>query len=424
MKVKRFFAPDMRQAMKLVRDEFGSDAAILSNNKVAGGVEIVTAVDYDASILREPSGRIDPENSDALTDSLADALAKAKDVIDQSGKNDTSAANLDNAFQAKAKERQFSQAEAMVDTLESQNRRHRSPEDAAMRAMQSEIQGLRELLREQMKDSLSERKPVEAMLFKRLRRMGLSEHFAARILESMTIADDDEFAAVWDKAIEQIRSNVLATGSDVVDQGGIVALIGPTGVGKTTTIGKLAARYVLKYGADNLALVTTDCYRVAAYEQLRTFGRILGVPVRVVDEKNSLDSTLKSLKSKALVLIDTAGLSAQDPNMQEQLALLETASVRIRKYLVLSATSQQQVLQSTYDTYRRHGLNGCVVTKLDEASSAGEVVSLIADNRLPLAYLASGQKIPDDLRTGDTGMLVSRALTLLEQHETSQNPER
>ncbi|WP_086480808.1 flagellar biosynthesis protein FlhF [Oceanospirillum sanctuarii] len=422
MKVKRFFAPDMRQAMKLVRDEFGSDAAILSNNKVAGGVEIVTAVDYDASILREPSERIDPENSDALTDSLADALAKAKDVIESAG-NEQKSDRLENAFQVKAKERQFDQAEAMMDTLESRSRRQ-SPEDAAIRAMQSEIQGLRELLREQMKETMSERKPVEAMLYKRLRRMGLSEHFSARIIESISLADDAEFSSAWEKAVEQIRTGVLTTGSDVVDQGGIVALMGPTGVGKTTTIGKLAARYVLKYGPDSLALVTTDCYRVAAYEQLRTFGRILGIPVRVVDEKNTLDATLKSLKSKALVLIDTAGLSVQDPNMKEQFALLETASVRIRKYLVLSATSQQQVLQSTYDTYRSHGLNGCVVTKLDEASSAGEVVSLVADNRLPLAYLSSGQKIPDDLRTGDSGVLVSKALELLEKNETNQTPER
>ena len=424
MKVKRFFAPDMRQAMKLVRDEFGSDAAILSNNKVAGGVEIVTAVDYDASILREPSERIDPENSDALTDSLADALAKAKDVIENAGA-ETNQDRLENAFQVKTKERQFDQAEAMVDTLD--KRRHRqsqSPEDAAMRAMQSEIQGLRELLREQMKDTMSERKPVEAMVYKRLRRMGLSEHFSARIIESIGLDDAAEFSSAWEKAIDQVRSGVLTTGSDVIDQGGIVALMGPTGVGKTTTIGKLAARYVLKYGPDSLALVTTDCYRVAAYEQLRTFGRILGVPVRVVDEKNTLDSTLKSLKSKALVLIDTAGLSVQDPNMKEQFSLLETASVRIRKYLVLSATNQQQVLQSTYDTYRAHGLNGCVVTKLDEASSAGEVVSLIADNRLPLAYLSSGQKIPDDLRTGDSGLLVSKALELLEKNETNQTPER
>lgn len=423
MKVKRFFAPDMRQAMKLVRDEFGSDAAILSNNKVAGGVEIVTAVDYDASILREPSERIDPENSDSLTESLADALAKAKDVIDHSTQDEVAGDALENAFQVKAKERQFDHAEAMMDTLEVKKPRQ-SPEDAAIRAMQSEIQGLRELLREQMKESVSERKPVEAMLFKRLRRMGLSEILSSRVIESLSLDDHAEFSAAWEQAVEQIRTSVLTTGSDVVDQGGIVALMGPTGVGKTTTIGKLAARYVLKYGPDSLALVTTDCYRVAAYEQLRTFGRILGIPVRVVDDKNSLDSTLKSLRSKALVLIDTAGLSIQDPNMREQFSLLESASVRIRKYLVVSATSQQQVMQSTYNAYRAHGLNGCVITKLDETSSAGEVISLIADNRLPLAYLSDGQKIPDDLRVGDTGMLVSRALELLEQNETNHDPER
>ena len=422
MKVKRFFAPDMRQAMKLVREEFGSEAAILSNKKVAGGVEITTAVDYDASILREPSERLNAENSDALTDSLASVMAEAKDVIEKAGEEGP-AEDIETAFQRKAKENQFSKAEAMVESLGRQNR-SLSPEDAAMRAMQSEIQGLRELIKEQMKENLSERKPVEAMVSRRLKQMGLSEHFTSRILESLALEEESEFSEAWEQAVEQIRSSVLSTGSDVIEQGGIIALMGPTGVGKTTTIGKLAARYVLKHGPDNLALVTTDCYRVAAYEQLRTFGRILGIPVRVVDEKHSLDSTLKSLKSKALVLIDTAGLSMQDPSMQEQLALLESASVRIRKYLVLSATSQQQVLQSTYDNYRNRGLNGCVVTKLDETASAGEVLSLIADNRLPLAYLANGQKIPDDLKTGDTAMLVSTALELLEQQETSHNPER
>lgn len=420
MKVKRFFAPDMRQAMKLVRDEFGSDAAILSNNKVAGGVEIVTAVDYDSGILRQSSEDIAEEQPDALTESLADALSKAKSVIDSVSDNQDGP--IENAFQVKAQQHQTSQrsrAEAMVNTLGTANKRD-NVEDVAVRAMQSEIQGLRELLKEQMKESMAERKPVEAMVQKRLRRLGLSDTFAQRILTTLSLADNAEFAVAWDKAIEQIQNNILTVSSDIVDQGGIVALVGPTGVGKTTTIGKLAARYVLKYGPENIALVTTDCYRIAAYEQLRTFGRILGVPVRVVDDKHPLETTLRSLKSKALVLIDTAGLSAQDPNMAEQFQLLESASARIKKYIVLSATSQGQVLQSAYDTYKKQDLNGCVITKLDESVSAGEVLSLVADNRLPLAYVSDGQKIPDDIRAGDARYLVYQALELLEQLEASR----
>jgi flagellar biosynthesis protein FlhF len=420
MKVKRFFAPDMRQAMKLVRDEFGSDAAILSNNKVAGGVEIVTAVDYDSGILRKPSEDITEEQPDALTESLADALSKAKSVIDSASDNHD--VSIENAFQVKTQQHQTSQrsrAEAMVNTLDKANRRD-NVEDVAVRAMQSEIQGLRELLKEQMKESMAERKPVEAMVQKRLRRLGLSDTFAQRVLTTLSLADNAEFAAAWDKAIEQIQNNILTVSSDIVDQGGIVALVGPTGVGKTTTIGKLAARYVLKHGPENIALVTTDCYRIAAYEQLRTFGRILGVPVRVVDDKHPLETTLRSLKSKALVLIDTAGLSAQDPNMAEQFQLLESASARIKKYVVLSATSQGQVLQSAYDTYKKQDLNGCVITKLDESVSAGEVLSLVADNRLPLAYVSDGQKIPDDIRAGDARYLVYQALELLEQLEASR----
>lgn len=415
MKVKRFFAPDMRQAMKLVRDEFGSDAAILSNNKVAGGVEIVTAVDYDSSILRQSSDDIADQDQDALTDSLADALAKAKNVIDNA--SERSDLSIEDAFQSKPQGGVHkSNAEAMVGTLGGKAQ-SATAESATMKAMQSEIQGLRELLKEQMQESMAERKPVEAMVQKRLRRLGLSKVFTQRVLTALDLEENIDFSSAWDKAVNQLQGSILTASSDIIDQGGIIALLGPTGVGKTATIGKLAARYVLKYGPENLALVTTDCYRVAAYEQLRTIGRILGVPVRVVDDKHPLEETLRALKSKNLVLIDTAGLSAQDPNMAEQFQLLESTSARIKKYIVLSATSQGQVLQAAYDTYQPQGLNGCVITKLDESVSAGEVLSLIADNRLPLAYVADGQKIPDDLRAADARHLVYQALELLEQQE-------
>ncbi|OPX56798.1 flagellar biosynthesis protein FlhF [Oceanospirillum multiglobuliferum] len=411
MKVKRFFAPDMRQAMKLVRDEFGSDAAILSNNKVAGGVEIVTAVDYDNNILSQSTQSL--ADTDTLTESLAEALSKARDVIDNAGKESDSIA-YSNTKDRSAQNDQ--QAEALVDSL-GRSKRRSSSEDAAVRAMQSEIQGLRELLREQMKESMAERKPVEAMMIKRLKRLGISERFSYRVLEGLNLSESEGFGAAWDKATSQIIASIQTVSGDQVDQGGVIALMGSTGIGKTTTIGKLAARYVLKYGQDSLALVTTDCYRVAAYEQLRTFGRILGVPVRVVDERHGLDATLKSLKSKALVLIDTAGLSAQDPNLKAQFDLLSSASSRIKKYLVLSATSQEQVMQSSYDVFQSQGLNGCIVTKLDEAESIGEVLSVLADNRLPLAYVADGQKIPDDIRLAEAQALVSRALELLERTE-------
>jgi len=417
MKVKRFFAPDMRQAMKLVREEFGSDAAILSNNKVAGGVEIVTAVDYDASVLRQPASDLSEDQPDALTESLADALAKARDVIDQA--QDDSGSVSDASTQLKRQNQSLSQrenAEAMVGALGGSAQR-RSDESAAMKAMQSEIQGLRELLREQMKESMAERKPVEAMVQKRLKRMGVSEAFIQRIISAIALDDSARFADAWNKAVEQLRSGVMSGSSDIVEQGGVVAFLGATGAGKTTVIGKLAADYVLKYGADNIALVTTDSYRIAAYEQLRTFGRILGVPVRVVDERNPLESALKALKSKALVLIDTAGLNSHDPAMNDQFRMLESASTRIRKYLVISATSQASVLQSSYDLYKPQGLNGCVVTKLDEAVSGGEAMSLIADNRLPVTYISEGQRIPDDLRSGDSHYLVGRSLELLEMQE-------
>jgi flagellar biosynthesis protein FlhF len=193
--------------------------------------------------------------------------------------------------------------------------------------------------------------------------------------------------------------------------------VGPTGVGKTTTLGKLAARYVLKHGAEGLALVTTDCYRIAAYEQLRTFGRILGVTVRVVDENNALDLTIKSMRNKSLVLIDTAGLNVRDPNLQSQLTLLTSAQARIRRFIVLPAISQSRVLLDTYEAYRDAGLNGCVLTKLDEAVHIGEVLGLVLEKRLPVSYITNGQKIPDDVKLASPSSLVGRFARDVERSE-------
>jgi len=182
-----------------------------------------------------------------------------------------------------------------------------------------------------------------------------------------------------------------------VSQRGVIALLGASGVGKTTTIAKLAVRYALKFGPDQLALVTTDSYRLAAYEELRTLGRILDVPIRQVDEHNSLDDVLASLKHKSMILIDTAGFHPGDEERMHQLKMLENSDLAIKKLLVLPSTSQSKVLKSVYELMATVNLDGCVLTKVDETNSLGEVLSLVVENKLPVAYITNGQKIPNDI---------------------------
>jgi flagellar biosynthesis protein FlhF len=196
--------------------------------------------------------------------------------------------------------------------------------------------------------------------------------------------------------------------------------VGPTGSGKTTTIGKLAARYVLKHGSDSLALVTTDRYRVAAHEQLFVFGRILNVPVRVVDETHSLDDILDELSDRHLVLIDTAGLTSSDKGYQEQLAELARSHHNVKTHLVVSATSQPRIMKSVWHCYKMANLAGCVMTKIDEALTLGESLGFVMETGLPVAYYTDGQKIPEDLHHAEAVPLVRLAVDRLKTLQQQQ----
>jgi flagellar biosynthesis protein FlhF len=167
----------------------------------------------------------------------------------------------------------------------------------------------------------------------------------------------------------------------------------------------------LEHGADSVALVTTDSFRVAAHEQLRTFGRILGISVRVVDETHSLPQILASLRHKSLVLIDTAGLHAKDPSLQFQLNTLRNCP-EVQNLLVMACTSQASVLANAYRTYAPAGLSGCILSKLDEAGMIGEALALIIERALPVAYETHGQNIPDDIKVAQAHNLVSKAVAL------------
>ncbi len=381
MKIKRYFAPDMRQAIRNVREEQGPDAVILSNRRVNGGIEIIAALDYDESLLGQMSGaasgaeRQAPQASDATHNDVASAPRSGIE---------------------------WSQDPTLID-------------------MRQEIKTLRGILENQLSHlawgDLARRNPQQAGILQRFSQMGVSADLAQQIVAEIHQADDLEHA--WRQALAVLAHQVRTTDDDVLTRGGVISLVGPTGVGKTTMIAKLAARYALRHGKRHVALVSTDSFRIGAHEQLHTFGQLLGVPVYSAADRNSLSAVLTDLSDKQLVLIDTAGMSQRDLRLSEQIATLEGAGDRIQTYLVLSSNIHSATVHEVVQAFRCARLHGCMLTKLDETASLGGPLSAVVRYQLPIAYVGDGQRVPEDMHPARAHSLVSRAVALMQQAELS-----
>ncbi|VVN95010.1 flagellar biosynthesis protein FlhF [Pseudomonas fluorescens] len=424
MQVKRFFAADMRQAMKLVRDELGADAAIIGNRRIAGGVELTAALDYKLSALAPRVPNMELEDELRKTQSRI-VTAQAELSLRSEGESD------------KGTNRQLfaglplTAAEPLVEPTYTEPARP-APVPAAAAAggvdprafdsMRFELNSLRELMEVQLGslawNQLQGSRPAQASLWRRMQRIGLSGPLSRDLLAM--IPDIEEPRQAWRMLLAHLARMISIPDIEPLEEGGVIAMVGPAGMGKTTTLAKLAARYVLKYGAQHIALVSMDSYRIGAQEQLKTLGRILNVPVTHVDPGQSLVQALDPLLRKRVVLIDTAGLQASDPALRMQLESLAVRGIKSKNYLVLATTSQKQVLSAAYHSYKRCGLAGCILTKLDETASLGEVLSLAISQDLPVAYLTDGPRIPDDLHLPRRHQLVSRAISVQMQEEPSE----
>src|SRR5690554_6018416 len=414
MQVKRYFAADMRQAMNRVRDELGADAAIISTRRVAGGVELTAALDYQVQpSVTKPNPALEAE----LRKTQAQILQAHASLQAQ---QEATVADKDRQLLEEVMQRvNNSPAPASNTEPARQNNANNHAEFAAMR---SELNSLRELLEMQLGsmawDNMRAQRPVQATLWKRFQRMGLSAEVVQPILERVAREDDQHKA--WRMALAYLTHSIRTPLDEPVDEGGVIALVGPASIGKTTTLAKLAARYVLEHGVNNIALVSMDSFRIGAQEQLKTLGRILNIPVSYVAEGETLAETLQPLAHKKVVLIDTAGLPASDPALGLQLDSLSAAGVKAKNYLVMAATSQGQVLKAAWHAYKRCGLAGCIITKLDEAISMGEALSMAIGHSMPVAYTTDGPKIPDDLQVPRSHQLISRAVRLQSSEEPTE----
>jgi flagellar biosynthesis protein FlhF len=285
--------------------------------------------------------------------------------------------------------------------------------DAVLR----EIHSMRGMIEEQLAgmawNDKQRRDPVRGHLLRTLLGAGFSARLAKDSPAGPAHRPEPRAGMDYAKAELARRMPLLEDEDALMDEGGVYALMGPTGVGKTTTTAKLAARCVMRFGADKLALVTTDSYRIGAYEQLRIYGQILGVSVHAVKDAADLDRVLAGLRDKHMVLIDTVGMSQRDRAVSEQIAMLCGANRPVKRLLLLNASSHGDTLNEVVRAYR-HGdhadsgwdLAGCIFTKVDESTHPGALIDMAIRHQLPVHYISSGQKVPEHLVLADGKALV------------------
>ncbi len=291
-----------------------------------------------------------------------------------------------------------------------------TPQDEAMRTQVHQLVGemhtIKALLERQLAGfawgEISRESPVRAQLLAEMLDAGFSGQLARKLSQELPAEMNVEDAHKWMKTTLNRHLRTLSSDNDIVDRGGIYALVGPTGVGKTTTTAKLAARCVVRYGPDKIALLTTDGYRIGAHEQLRIYGRILGVPVHVVRDGDDLRHTLADLRDKHMVLIDTVGMSQRDRMVAEQAAMLAHAG-EVNRLLLLNATSRGDTLDDVVSAYSGDDLSGVILSKVDETASIAPALDVVIRHGLLLCYVANGQRVPEDMHLPNRNYLLHRA---------------
>ncbi|MEM9102078.1 MAG: flagellar biosynthesis protein FlhF [Pseudomonadota bacterium] len=514
MKVRRFFGKDMRQTLTEIAQELGPDAAILSNKRVQGGVEIIAAIDYDEAILdnrahkKTPDDEINssgslekdisnpsressiqknfkekknhqakankkPQPDNALTQAVNRIKSQAGISDSVSGKNSPSkkvSLQTEHEYlieeQPEEKnilplsEQQFDEiiaekttnfkdtevlsepfyidddiddATPLNSTIqeEENSKKHyqlntKAAEpykqlewlpDPQIKSMQEELKVLRGLLENQLNglawSDTKRKNPLKSLIMTKLIEMGFSNELVDVFSNVASRAGD--FNRAWEMTLSSIRNKLKTSNSDKKFNQGVYAFIGPTGVGKTTTIAKLAAQFALENGPEKIAICTADSYRIAAHEQLKIYGKIIGCSTRIINNDDSITRILEQLRDKQLILIDTAGMGQRDRRILEQFQRFKESKYPIHNYLVISATSQRRVLQESLDMFGRYPLHACILTKIDEATSLGEALSMIMHHELEVKFVTDGQRIPDDIRKASSDFLVKEAVELYQQ---------
>jgi len=478
MRIKRTFAPTMRDALQLVKQEQGPDAVILGNKKVPGGVEILSAIDFDEATIASmaavaPAPRRELQvvetaavhNNDVASDAwvgtmlndgrreptlgpVAGSQDKARTapaaVVTQAPVAPIKPAPVKRPNEAevraavansRGKSRPAAKVVAKKPVTRAAPKRQvakkavlAKPNPAPVRTatekpvideVKIELQNLRDLMESQLSvlqwDRFSQKHPVRTVLLNLMSEMGLGVDVCETVMSHLGELSDDPHK-VWQRLLGLIARCIPANRRDLLAEGGRIALVGSTGVGKTTTIAKLAARFVQAHGKRSVAMISTDQFRIGAQEQLQHYARLLEVPLLMAANSEELCDRLDMLSDKKLVLIDTAGMSQRDLGLSERFHRLQLGSPEIEPYLVLSANTQLAVLNQTILNFNKVKLAGAIVTKLDEAASLGGIITTSIRHQLALAYCGTGQKVPEDLEPAKSHRLISKAVALMQRY--------
>jgi len=381
VRVERYREDDMQKAMAKVRAELGKDAVLISSRSIDGRIEVMAARDCDPKQLEAEIKKYSAKQSPQLSkqnskDFLFEILSEKKETA----------------------------AQAVPSLLD----------------MQEELGRLRKLFEGELAQlawrDASSNQPNRMALLARLETIGISRDIGMKIMEKVLPCEDLELG--WRRTLRILNRVIKVSTKDVLNEGGVIAMLGPTGVGKTTTAAKIAAQFALRHGSNQVAFITTDSIRVGGREQLISLGVALGVPVQVANNREEMQKALECFSARKLVIVDTAGISQRNTDLVEQFEALTHNNIKIHPYLVLSATAQESVINETINAFSNVDLAAAIITKTDETGSIGAVVSGLIRYKLPAAFIANGQRVPEDLAPAQADIFINK---LIESYNESGN---
>ena len=483
MKITRHTGSDIRHALRAVRESLGADAVILATRRTAQGVEITAAMDFDADKVQDATDSLNSggfaaqEAIQASAPTLALAVPKVTPppapqlkplppIYQVPSRIASIAAKADAPLQLPiivppalnpAPESAFgplspaapyiadaapatssissavAAAYSLPGTLQTRDAvpdsipgGHFIPTlDAANDAMSSELKSLRRMLEVQLAQlawkDLARRAPLHTEILRELTEIGIEQGLAAEIVSALPQnCEANQARRHMGATLEQ---RLAVTGDQWLEHGGRIALTGPTGVGKTTVLAKLAVRWVLRHGSRDLALVAGDSVRIGAQDQVRTLGQLLGVPVFALDSLQELPGVLGRLSRFRMVLVDTPGAGQRDASLPQRLLELAKVGSDLQTTLVLAASTQAGVTEEVVRRFAPARPTSCVLTKVDEAVSLGGTLSVLVRARLPIAYVSEGQRVPEDLRPARSEELIAAAVQLAQTNGAAADEE-
>jgi flagellar biosynthesis protein FlhF len=454
MNIRRFIAPDMRSAFAKVRDELGPDVVILSTRRVKGQIELTVAADQSApaesaasalptgqvaaastSAVRRPvfptvtadgtpvparpvaERPINPKSFEARA--AAEPVARPKPVA-RLPMPTLSVEQAANAVGLTGSESNITVAPtpSVIDTLPAATRE-------SVAALDGEIKALRRLLEMQLAslawNDLSRRSPAIAELSRELAELGFTRELVKEILSSLPAVE--ELHGIRQSAMAALAARIPVRGDEWVEKGGVVALVGPAGSGKTTALAALAARWVMRNGTGSAALVSAGDTRFGGRESLGRLGRLVGLPAFSIGEMRELPALLGKLGERRLILVDTPTRSIRSADFEQHLAGLREGGERVQFALALSAASQAAAVREIATAHQPLGALSCIITHVDECTSLGGLLSTVIERGIPVAYTMEGSRLLDDLRPARADTLLESAIGLARRHGATADEE-